>query len=73
MTAKKFPTSFPNLSEIELLNLEKASRESNPRQKRTAKMKIKHLPRIDLGSSLFTGPSISMSRTDCKHPLGVKL
>jgi len=41
MTAKKIPTSFPNLSETELLNLEKASRESNPRQKRTAK-KIKH-------------------------------
>ena len=39
MTAKKFPTSFPNLSETELLNLEKASRESNPRQKRTTKIK----------------------------------
>jgi len=37
MTAKKFPTSFPNLSETELLNFEKASRESNPRQKRTAR------------------------------------
>ena len=33
--AKKMPTSEPNLSEMERLNLEKANNEIDPRQKRT--------------------------------------
>lgn len=37
ISVKNKPTSEPNLSEMELLNLEKANREIDPRQKRTEK------------------------------------
>ena len=37
ISVKNKPTSEPNLSEIELLNLEKTKREIDPRQKRTEK------------------------------------
>lgn len=73
MAAMKRPTSEPNLCETELLNLEKANRQIDPRQKRTERQQqcqgflVQKINKINCGRNEVVVIAISTSIIAYQH------